>query len=130
MPIVSVFSSPENSRNCESVRYIFARTFVFLHTQCSTFIRNDEEYDELDSFLSNPTPTPSDLVLCETSKGGLMLLEGGCTYTKHRVPGDVTQLQCVDRNFCKARLHTKGNEVMARKGTHPHESNTYVHVLQ
>ena len=55
-----------------------------------------------------------------------MLLEGGFTYTKHRVPGDVTQLQYVDRNFCKARLHTKGNEVMARKGTHPHESNTYM----
>ena len=87
---------------------------------------DDEEYNEMDSFLSNPTPTPSDLVLCETSKGGLMLLEGGFTYTKHRVSGDVTHWQCVDRNFCKARLHTKRNEVMARKGTHPHESNTYM----
>ena len=52
---------------------------------------DDEEYDELDSYIGKPTPTSSQLVLCETSKSGFMLLEGGFSYKKHRVTGDVTQ---------------------------------------
>ena len=55
-----------------------------------------------------------------------MLLEGGFSYSKQRVTGDVTQWQCVQRSYCKARLHTKGNQVMARKSTHSHESNSHI----
>ena len=53
-----------------------------------------------------------------------MLLEGGFTYTRHRVKGEVTQWHCVQRSYCKARLHTKGNNVIARKNTHSHENNS------
>ena len=35
---------------------------------------DDEYYDELDSYIGNPTLT--ELAFCETSKGGLMMLEG------------------------------------------------------
>ena len=69
--------SPENSGIVN-----LSDTFSPGHSYSSTpsaplSYEDDEEYDEMDSFLSNPTPTPSDLVLCETSKGGLMLLESG-----------------------------------------------------
>ena len=45
-------------------------------------------------------------------------------YTRHRVKGEVTQWHCVQRSYCKARLHTKGNNVIARKNTHSHENNS------
>ena len=32
---------------------------------------------------------------CETSKGGFMLLEGGFSYSNHRITGDDTEWQCV-----------------------------------
>ena len=73
---LSVFSdSPENSGIVN-----LSDTFSPGHSYSSTpsaplSYEDDEEYDEIDNFLSNPTPTPSDLVLCETSKGGLMLLK-------------------------------------------------------
>ena len=78
----------------------------------------------MDSYIGNPTLT--ELALCETSKGGFMLLDGSFSYSKHRVTGDVTQWQCVQRIYCKARLHTKGNQVIARKSTHFHESNFHI----
>ena len=85
---------------------------------------DDEDYDELDSFIGNPTLT--ELAFCETSKGGLMMLEGNFSYSKHRVTGDVTQWHCVQRGYCKARLHTKGNEVIASKSIHSHECNSHI----
>ena len=85
---------------------------------------DDEDYDELDSYIGNPTLT--ELAFCETSKGGLMMLEGNFSYSKHRVTGDVTQWHCVQRGYCKARLHTKGNEVIARKSINSHECNSHI----
>ena len=54
---------------------------------------DDEEYDGLDNYITNPTFT--ELALCETSKGGFMLLEGGFSYSNHRITGDDTEWQCV-----------------------------------
>ena len=56
-------------------------------------------------YIGNPTLT--ELAFCETSKGGLMMLEGDFSFSKHRVTGDVTQWHCVQRGYCKARLHNK-----------------------
>ena len=124
---MSVFSdSPENDEIVNLSDTFSAGHSSTPNASLSYESLDDEEYDELDSYIGNPTPTPSELALCETSKGGFMLLEGGFSYNKHRVTGDVTQWQCVQRNFCKARLHTKGNEVIARKSIHPHESNSYI----
>ena len=54
------------------------------------------------------------------------MLEGDLSYSKHRIAGDVTQWHCVQRNYCKARLHTKENSVIARKNTLSHESNSHI----
>ena len=58
---------------------------------------DNEDYDELDSYIGNPTLTV--LAFCETSKGGLMMLEGDFSYSKHRVTGDVTQWHYVQRSY-------------------------------
>ena len=85
---------------------------------------NNEDYDELGSYIGNYTLT--ELAFCETSKGELMMLEGDFSYSIHRVTGDVTQWQCVQRGYCHSRLHTKGNEVITRKSIHFHEFNSHI----
>ncbi|KAI6657758.1 hypothetical protein LOD99_501 [Oopsacas minuta] len=123
---LSVFSDSSENDQIVNLSDTFSPGHSSTPNASLSYALDDEEYDELDSYIGNPTPTPSELALCETSKGGFMLLEGGFSFTKHRVTRDVTRWQCVHGNFCKGRLHTKGNEVTARKSIHPHESNTYI----
>ena len=73
--------------------------------------------------FTHPT-TSSQLLVTETSKGGLCLQVDGYCYTKHRMTRDVTQWHCIQRGICKARLHTKENVVISKKNEHSHESNS------
>ena len=121
-----MFSDSPKNDVIVSVSYVFSpgHSYSTPNASLSSESLDDEEINELNSHIGNPTPTPSEL--CKTSKGGFTLLEGGFSYTKHRVTRNVTQWQCVNRKFCKARLHTKRNEVIAKKNIHPYESNSYI----
>ena len=50
-------------------------------------------------------------------------MEDGYTYTMHRISEDVSQWQCVERNTCKARIHTT-RLVITKRMKHTHESNS------
>ena len=51
------------------------------------------------------------------------LVEGGFVYGKQRVIGDITHWQCEKRESCKARLHTKGTQIIKRTNEHLHDSD-------
>ena len=48
----------------------------------------------------------AEVKVTKTEKGKPCIMENGYTYTMHRINGDVSQCQCVERNSCKARIHT------------------------
>ena len=100
----------------------FSDRFSPEHSPIPTHVSVPSE--SLGDEVDQDNPTSIELSFSETSKGGPLLLEGGFTYTRHRVKGEVTQWHCVQRSYCKARLHTKGNNVIARKNTHSHENNS------
>ncbi|KAI6648033.1 hypothetical protein LOD99_8235 [Oopsacas minuta] len=58
--------------------------------------------------------------LIRTNKGGQKMLEGGYLYLMHRRVGEMTHWQCEQRGECKARVHTKGMEIMKRTNEHLH----------
>ncbi|KAI6647442.1 hypothetical protein LOD99_12438 [Oopsacas minuta] len=58
--------------------------------------------------------------LIRTNKGGQKLLEGGYVYLMHRRVGEMTHWQCEQRGECKARVHTKGIEIVKRTNEHLH----------
>ncbi|KAI6661256.1 hypothetical protein LOD99_10077 [Oopsacas minuta] len=55
-----------------------------------------------------------------TNKGGQKLLEGGYQYLTHRRVGKNSHWQCEQRGECKARVHTKGMEIVKRTNEHLH----------
>ncbi|KAI6658769.1 hypothetical protein LOD99_15094 [Oopsacas minuta] len=58
--------------------------------------------------------------LIRTNNGGQKLLEGGYVYLMHRRVGEMKHWQCEQRGECKARVHTKGIEIVKRTNEHLH----------
>ena len=61
--------------------------------------------------------------LTKSQRGGEKLLERGYIYGMQRRAGDVTHWLCEQRGICKARIHTKGMEVVKRTNEHTHAPN-------
>ena len=61
--------------------------------------------------------------LIKSQRGGNKLLERGYIYGMQRRAGDVTHWLCEQRGICKARVHTKGMEVVKRTNEHTHAPN-------
>ena len=51
-------------------------------------------------------------------------MEGNFVYTRHRTIHNKVHWQCIQRVICKARIHTCGNEIVARMNEHTHEANS------
>ena len=58
--------------------------------------------------------------LIRSSRGGEKLVEGGYLDDRQRRVGDVKHWQCERRGVCKARVLTKGMEVVKRTNEHLH----------
>ena len=59
--------------------------------------------------------------LIKSSKGGNKLIEGGFIYGQQRRVGEVVHWQCERRRVCKARVLTKGSQIVKRTNEHLHE---------
>ena len=59
--------------------------------------------------------------LIKLSKGGIKLIEGGFIYGQQRRVGEVVHWQCERRGICKARVHTKGSQIVKCTNEHVHE---------
>ena len=73
--------------------------------------------------MAEPNTEPSQFRLIRLStilKECYKLVEGGFIYNKQRVIGNVTHWQCEKTRVCKARLHTKLNEIVKRTEEHLH----------
>ncbi|KAI6656060.1 General transcription factor II-I-like [Oopsacas minuta] len=57
---------------------------------------------------------PSDQLfrLIRTIRGGKKMMEGDYMFTVQRRIGDVVHWQCEERGTCKAKIHTKGTEIV------------------
>ena len=55
-----------------------------------------------------------------SQKGGQKMIEGGYMYGMQRRVNDVTHWQCEQRGVCKARVHTKGMDIVRRTNEHLH----------
>ena len=62
--------------------------------------------------------------LIKSSRGGFKLTEGGYIYDKQRVCGEITHWQCEKKSECKARLHTKEDQIVRRTNEHLHGPTT------
>ena len=49
------------------------------------------------------------------------MAERGYVYDRDRTIGDTTHWQCERRGLCKARLHTKGMNILKPTGEHLHD---------
>ena len=73
--------------------------------------------------MAEPNTEPSQFRLIRSStihKECYKLVGCGFIYNKQRVIGDITHWQCEKIRLCKARLHTKSNEIVKRTGEHLH----------
>ena len=73
--------------------------------------------------MAEPNTEPSQFRLIRSStilKECYKLVEGGFIYNKQRIIVNVTHWQCEKTRVCKARLHTKLNEIVKRTGEHLH----------
>ena len=59
--------------------------------------------------------------LIKSSKGGNKLIEGGFIYGQQRRAGEVIHWQCERRGVFKAKVHTKGLQIVKRTNEHLHE---------
>ena len=57
----------------------------------------------------------------KSSKGCIKLIEGGFIYGQQRRVGEVVHWQCERRGICKARVHTKGSQIVKRTNEHLYE---------
>ena len=97
---------------------------------------SEQSNDQLPAFRKNGSQQPNPIIpnistpdvpsfqLTTTERGGQCLMESSFVYTKHRVINDKVHWQCIQRGVCKARIHTVGNNVIARKNEHTHKSNS------
>ena len=58
------------------------------------------------------------------------MIEGGFIYGKQRRAGEVIHWQCERRGVCKARIHTKGIQIIKRTNEHLHESDEHAVTCQ
>ena len=59
--------------------------------------------------------------LIKSTRGGNKMIDGGFIYGQQRIVGEVIHWQCERRGVCKARVHTKGMEIIKRANEHLHE---------
>ena len=56
--------------------------------------------------------------LIKSTRGAYKMIEGGYIYGQQRRAGEVIHWQCERRGVCKARIHTKGMQIIKRTNEH------------
>ena len=85
---------------------------------------NDNFPDQVSEEMYYSPVDPSSFQVTTTQRVGVCLMEGNFVYTRHRTIHNKVHWQCIQRVICKARIHTCGNEIVARVNEHTHEANS------
>ena len=112
-----------NSQNSSCTEGSHPDTDVIIDEQQNRLYdgKNDTQVSEAITSLSED---PSSFQVTTTQRGGVCLMEGNFVYTRHRTINNKVHWQCIQRVILKARIHTCGNEIVARMNEHAHEANS------